>query len=987
MYLAIILLPLLGSISSGLLGRKVGIRGAQLITCIFIVVTVILACIIFLEVGLRNVPVSIKAFAWIDSESLNVTWGFFFDSLTVSMSIPVLIISFLVHIYSIGYMSHDPHNQRFFSYLSLFTYMMIILITANNFILMFVGWEGVGVCSYLLVCFWFTRISANQSSISAFLTNRVGDCFLTIGMFAMLWSFGNIDYFTIFSLAPFLNENTITIVGICLLIGAMAKSVRRCAIFWNGEELSKHWPNVFLTAELDKGENLMLNIASPMIGEIRPKEKSWVAPLVKIPMIKAILLKVYLPVVSSHGLQLACDRLNAANSYFELLSGSTVRPQTNCINNLKVKSRQSKGILIQKIGTSRLPKAENCYGNGGIVVPEYLDIYCSMKVGRRERIPDFKIRRLSTSAGTPVQSKSDTSAKLLRLREHCNKNPDVHVNLQKIYRLMYDPLLYELAYNKLKSSPGNMTPDITSTILDGMSIKVIEEIIIKLKDNSFKFSPARKVDISKVKRGTRPFTIVPARDKLVKEVMKMILEAIFEPTFSDNNHGFRPNRSCRTALIKIKERFGVATWYIEGNISNFFDSFDQEVLMRIIERKIKDKRFTDLIRKFLKAGYMEYIVFKHSVSATPQGCNISPILSNIYLNELDKFLEVLKLDFDTGGKVVINPAYNRLRYLKSKETKPEIQARILKLILKTPYYIAQDPTFKKLTYIRYADDWFIGIRGSKEDCFFILEKIRIFLKKELSLDLSINKTFITNANLDKARFLGTDILRRTHLSFFSSQFGFNKINGKEIRLEAPKKIIFKKLADVGFLDKKTPVARFLWLANDKDTIITLYNSVYKGLINYYSFAKNRNKISSSVHYILKTSCAKLLAAKFKLETQSKVFAKFGSKLKGENKIGFLDAIYGMDVWDLKVNNKKTIPTLYAETMSKATLLNLRCAVCYSDYRVGMHHIKMMKNLNPKLNKIDALMSKRNRKQTPLCRKSNLAYHHRGEKEKLQCLSR
>ncbi len=224
MYLAIITLPLLGAIVSGFFGRKVGISGAQLITCLSIVVTTLLAVLAFFEVGLNNIPVSINLFTWIDSESLDVLWGFYFDSLTVSMLIPVLIVSSVVHIYSISYMSHDPHNQRFFSYLSLFTFMMIILVTANNFLLMFVGWEGVGICSYLLVSFWFTRIAANQSSISAFLTNRVGDCFLTIGMFVLLWSFGNVDYSTIFSLAPFINENIITIIGICLVIGAMAKS-------------------------------------------------------------------------------------------------------------------------------------------------------------------------------------------------------------------------------------------------------------------------------------------------------------------------------------------------------------------------------------------------------------------------------------------------------------------------------------------------------------------------------------------------------------------------------------------------------------------------------------------------------------------------------------------------------------------------------------------------------------------------------------------
>jgi NADH-ubiquinone oxidoreductase chain 5 len=224
MYLAIITLPLLGSIVSGFFGRKVGVNGAQLITCTSVIVTTLLAIIAFFEVGLNGISTSINLFRWIDSEALNVLWSFNFDSLTVSMLIPVLIVSSLVHVYSIGYMSHDPHNQRFFSYLSLFTFMMIILVTSNNFLLMFVGWEGVGICSYLLVSFWFTRIAANQSSISALLTNRVGDCFLTIGMFAILWSFGNIDYATVFSLAPFVNENIVTIIGICLLIGAMAKS-------------------------------------------------------------------------------------------------------------------------------------------------------------------------------------------------------------------------------------------------------------------------------------------------------------------------------------------------------------------------------------------------------------------------------------------------------------------------------------------------------------------------------------------------------------------------------------------------------------------------------------------------------------------------------------------------------------------------------------------------------------------------------------------
>ena len=224
MYLSLIFFPLLGSISSGFFGRKIGVSGAKLITCSSIFITTILSIIVFFEVGFNNITVTIKLFKWIDTELIDILWGFNFDTLTVSMLIPVLIISLLVHIYSIGYMSQDPHNQRFFSYLSLFTFMMIILVTANNLLIMFIGWEGVGVCSYLLVSFWFTRIAANQSSISAFLTNRVGDCFLTIGMFIIIWSIGNLDYTTIFSISPYINENIITLIGICLLIGAMAKS-------------------------------------------------------------------------------------------------------------------------------------------------------------------------------------------------------------------------------------------------------------------------------------------------------------------------------------------------------------------------------------------------------------------------------------------------------------------------------------------------------------------------------------------------------------------------------------------------------------------------------------------------------------------------------------------------------------------------------------------------------------------------------------------
>ena len=226
MYLTILMLPLLSATVAGFLGRKIGRAGSHLITCSSLVLTAILALVAFYEVGLCQSPVSIKLMSWIDSEFLLVSWGFIYDSLTVSMLLPVLIVSALVHIYSVGYMSEDPHNQRFFSYLSMFTFFMLMLVTGDNYLLMFIGWEGVGISSYLLINFWFTRLQANKAAIKALVMNRVGDLGFSIGMWTIFWTFGNLDFTTVFSLAPYINEELITLISILLFIGAMAKSAQ-----------------------------------------------------------------------------------------------------------------------------------------------------------------------------------------------------------------------------------------------------------------------------------------------------------------------------------------------------------------------------------------------------------------------------------------------------------------------------------------------------------------------------------------------------------------------------------------------------------------------------------------------------------------------------------------------------------------------------------------------------------------------------------------
>ena len=226
MYLTILILPLLGSFVSGFLGRKIGVTGSHIITCTCLILSSILATIAFYEVGLSSSPVIINLFNWIDSEYMTISWEFLFDQLTVSMFIPVLYISSLIHIFSTDYMAEDPHNQRFFSYLSLFTFFMLVLVSGANFFVMFVGWEGIGIVSYLLINFWFTRIQANKAAILALTMNRVGDMGLSIGYFALFSLFGSLDYATIFSIVPFMNETALTIIGLLLLTGAMAKSAQ-----------------------------------------------------------------------------------------------------------------------------------------------------------------------------------------------------------------------------------------------------------------------------------------------------------------------------------------------------------------------------------------------------------------------------------------------------------------------------------------------------------------------------------------------------------------------------------------------------------------------------------------------------------------------------------------------------------------------------------------------------------------------------------------
>ena len=232
---------------------------------------------------------------------------------------------------------------------------------------------------------------------------------------------------------------------------------------------------------------------------------------------------------------------------------------------------------------------------------------------------------------------------------------------QRLYRNLYNPEFYWLAYQNIYANDGSMTAGADGTTIDGMSNERIEKIITSLKDRSYQPNPARRVYISKKNSNKkRPLGIQSGNDKLVQEVVKMILESIYEPTFNNNSHGFRPNRSCQTALKQIQVAFTGTNWFVEGDIHACFDNFDHQTTIEILRRRIDDEAFIQLIWKFLKAGYMENWTFNGTYSGVPQGSGVSPILCNIYLNELDRYMREYKLSFDKGQARRVNPEYNSI---------------------------------------------------------------------------------------------------------------------------------------------------------------------------------------------------------------------------------------------------------------------------------------------------------------------------------------
>lgn len=345
---------------------------------------------------------------------------------------------------------------------------------------------------------------------------------------------------------------------------------------------------------------------------------------------------------------------------------------------------------------------------------------------------------------------------------------------ERIYRILFNEEMFMLAYERIKSKPGNMTPGTDGLTIDGMTIDRIGKLIESLKNESYSPQPAKRVYIPKKNGKKRPLGIPTIEDKLVQEVTRTILEAIYEGHFESTSHGFRPFKSCHTALISIKKTFTGMRWFIEGDIKGFFDNIHHATLIDILRMRIADERFIRLIWKFLRAGYLEEWYFNKTYSGTPQGGIVSPILANIYLDQFDKYMKEYATLFDKGESRKIRNEYMNLnmrtvnRRKKRKATEDPVEAAALdaeikqlqKQLRSMPVRDEMDENYRRLKYVRYADDFLIGVIGSKQECERIKEDITNYMRDRLKLELSAEKTLITHAR-EEAKFLGYRITVKT----------------------------------------------------------------------------------------------------------------------------------------------------------------------------------------------------------------------------------
>ncbi|MCS1394150.1 MULTISPECIES: reverse transcriptase domain-containing protein [Lysinibacillus] len=569
----------------------------------------------------------------------------------------------------------------------------------------------------------------------------------------------------------------------------------------------------------------------------------------------------------------------------------------------------------------------------------------------------------------------------------------------RLYRNLFNREFFLMAYNNIYAKEGNMTKGSDENTIDGMSMARIDKIIDTLKDESYQPQPAKRVYIPKKNGKKRPLGIPSIDDKLVQEVVRLILESIYDNKFSDRSHGFRPNRSCHTALKQFKSLGTGAKWWIEGDIEGFFDNIDHHTLINILREKIKDEKFIRLIYKFLRAGYLEEWKYHKTISGTPQGGIISPILANIYLDKLDRYIEEYKLKFDRGKQRRKNKEYKladqrvyraRKKYEELKDTlsqeeKEQCIKRIKELRAeqyRVPNTDPFDESFKRIQYVRYADDFLIGVIGSKQDAENIKQDLTNFLREKLNLNLSAEKTLITHAS-NFAKFLGYEIRIGKNDNRSKDANGVSKRRyNNAVNLTMPKEAWIGKLFELKAIvytkdnTQFRAMHRASLLNNDDLEILLTYNAEIRGLYNYYKLASDVHMLND-FRYWMKWSMLKTYANKYK--TNAKDIAKKFNKngrfgISYTNKKGIERTIYFYDdplvksseIESYKVDEIPNTIKYKGRTNLIDRLEANKCEWCKTKgVPLEIHHIRKLKDLKGKT-KWERFMIERNRKTIALC---------------------
>ena len=579
------------------------------------------------------------------------------------------------------------------------------------------------------------------------------------------------------------------------------------------------------------------------------------------------------------------------------------------------------------------------------------------------------------------------------LNEH---SKDSSYKFERLYRLLFNEELFYVAYQKIASNGGSTTKGSDGRSIDGMSLARIETLIASLKDESYQPHPSRRVHIPKKNGKTRPLGIPAFEDKLVQEVVRMILEAIYEGHFETTSHGFRPKRSCHTALLHIQKTFNGAKWFIEGDIKGFFDNIDHDVLVGILRERISDDRFIRLIRKFLKAGYVEDWTFHNTYSGMPQGGIVSPILANIYLDKLDKYVKEYIRHFDMGtkrrpGKESNDLANERKRTVrKLKKVKDGTEKAALVARLKAieqeraafPSGDEMDGSYRRLKYIRYADDFILGVIGSKEDALRIKEDIKSFLSESLALELSEEKTLITHTG-KSAKFLGYEItVTRNNHQRRDVQGRLRRTYGKRVRLNVSMATLRDKLLEYGAMEIKLRNGKEVWkpkcrsglIFNDDLEILDRYNRETVGFCNYYLIANNC-VVLHNFRYIMEYSMYKTFAGKYR-STVRKINKKYRLNKLFTVKYEQQGAIKSRTFYKTSFKRRTTafngscdIEPYSIADVSRTNLTDRlkaeKCELCGATGKLIMHHVRNLKDLKGK-ESWERLMSARKRKTIALC---------------------